>query len=252
MKKVTVTGGMQGEWILLQSFEDLEQYMEYTAARVSDQTRRLIQSRSPVERWDHMTTQTPEGSVLSAALIASKFKGGNVIGNMDQLVEDKYLNMFNHLYDGHRLLVNALGGYCPMKDTVQILLEEEMELRQEDTHLIREGTRYLNLENDPSLETYTITHLGQLDPNFSYVLNFYRYPTEKLEAVMKEFVERGGIGLYQYTTGTNVPQMYSYIDMAYGLGMRQFIFVFNEGINQDIQVFIDYVSGLEGVNLVLN
>lgn len=245
LRNVTIKGKyIHGTWLLLDSFDSLAEYMEFTSGRVVDQMKRLLKSKVGPDRWDHMITRTPEGSILAATLAYCQMNSKSPVFEIDGLIQQKFLTMADHIAKGKTLLVNPLGGYCSMPDDVAILSETPFETSFQKTYVINEGTRYINLENDPELEERTRQYLGQQDPEFSYVLNLHKFSKSDLVEVFSEFKTKGGEVVHVYTTGTNVPQMYEYFEAAQEAGLNTFVFEFNSGTGNGISDFIDHIRPL--------
>lgn len=242
----------EGEWIMLSTPEELLEYSAHVSEKVVEQTTRLLKSQANPNRWDHMITATPEGSILAGALASCKIKGGRPIFEMDAVMQRKFMNMLEHIAKGEHVLVNSRGGYCTMHEDFEILSTSVLDTGFKPTHIINENTTYINLENDPELENRTKQYLGERDPNFSYVLNLRKYDKTALTAVFKDFKANGGKIVHVYTTGMDVPQMYDYFEAAQTAGLNDFVFEYNSGISEGIQGFIDYTKKLANVEIVDN
>ncbi len=253
MKNVTVKmPHCEASWILIKTADELLEYFEYTSNKVVEQTKRLIKSDVEVNRWDHMITKSHEGSILAANIIDCQFNGKNPILNMDSIMQLKFNNMLADLMKGRELLVNSVGGYCFMAPEFEILGEEVFDTSIKPTHTINENTKYINLENDPELEKRTVEFLSKLDENYSYILNLHHYSEEALVEVFTQFKANGGQFVHVYTTGFNVPQMYSYHQAALTAGLVDFVFEFNSGITEGIQGFIEHAKKSSNVTIVDN
>jgi len=251
LRNVTIQGRyIEGTWLLLESFNELTEYMEFTSGRVVEQITRLLRSKVSPERWDHMITRTPEGSILAASIIYCQAHGKSPLIEMDGIIQQKFLNMANNISQGKKLLVNPLGGYCYMTEDISILSEETFETGFQLTYTVNENTQYINLENDPELEERTRQYLGERDPNYSYILNLHKFSKDDLIKVFTEFKENGGSIVHVYTTGTNVPQMYEYFDAAKEAGLNDFVFEFNAGTENGIAEFISHIKPLCNLSLV--
>lgn len=251
LRNVTIKGNyIQGTWLLLETFNELTEYMEFTSGRVVQQITRLLKSKVGPERWDHMITRTPEGSILAASIIYCKAHGKSPLIEMDGIIQQKFLNMADNISKGRKLLVNPLGGYCFMTDDVSIVSEDSFETAFQLTYTIKEHTQYINLENDPELEECTSQYLGQRDPNYSHILNLHKFSKDDLVKVFTEFKENGGSIVHVYTTGTNVPQMYEYFEAAKEVGLNEFVFEFNSGTENGIAEFINHIRPLCSLTLV--
>lgn len=251
LRNVNIKGHyIEGTWLLLETFNELTEYMEFTSGRVVQQITRLLKSKVSPERWDHMITRTPEGSILAATLIYCQAEGKSPLLEMDGLIQQKFLNMADNISKGRKLLVNPLGGYCFMTDDVNILSEDSFETAFQLTYSIKANTQYINLENDPELEERTRQYLGERDPNYSHILNLHKFSKDDLVKVFTEFKENGGSIVHVYTTGTNVPQMYEYFEAAQDAGLNDFVFEFNAGTENGISEFIQHIKPLCKLTLV--
>lgn len=251
LRNVTIQGRyIEGTWLLLENFNELTEYMEFTSGRVMAQITRLLKSKVGPERWDHMITRTPEGGILAAAIMYCQTHGKIPLLEMDGIIQKKYLNMVDKISKGQKLLVNPLGGYCTMGDDVVILSETTFETAFQLTYTINKNTQYINLENDPELEERTRQYLGERDPNYSHILNLHKFSKDDLIKVFTEFKENGGSIVHVYTTGTNVPQMYEYFEAAKDAGLNDFVFEFNAGTENGISEFIQHIKPLCNLTLV--
>lgn len=251
LRNVTIQGKyIEGTWLLLENFNELTEYMEFTSGRVIEQITRLMRSKVSPERWDHMITRTPEGGILAASIMYCQTHGKSPLLEMDGIVQQKFLNMADKISKGQKILVNSLGGYCSMSDDVKIISETTFETSFELTYTVNKKTQYINLENDPELEERTRQYLGERDPNYSHILNLHKFSKEDLVKVFTEFKENGGSIVHVYTTGTNVPQMYEYFDAAKEAGLNDFVFEFNAGTGNGIDGFINHIKPLCNLTLV--
>lgn len=245
LRNVTIKGKyIEGTWLLLETLSELAEYMEFTSGRVVDQMKRLLKSKVAPDRWDHMITRTPEGSILAATLAYCQMNSKSPVFEIDGLIQQKFLTMADHIAKGKSLLVNPLGGYCAMPDDVEITSESTFETAFQLTYTIKKDTKCINLENDPELEERTRQYLGDLDPNYSHILNLHKFSKSDLVKVFTEFKQNGGSIVHVYTTGTNVPQMYDYFDAAKEAGLNDFIFEFNAGTDNGISEFIEHIRPL--------
>lgn len=243
MKKVNVNSkSVVGSWLLLSTIEELNQYAAHTSESVSKLLCGLIKDKIPVDRWDHCITQDSAGSLLTATLIKCQFQGLSPALEIDNVMFKKFLNMAKYIQNGRKLLINSLGGYCPAPEDATFEFEEDIDLSFKPTYVVNDNTTYINLENDKSLEDNAKNYLISKDKNYSYVLNLSCHTEDQLKAIFEEFVSKGGTTVYVYTTGLKVQQMYDYFNTAKSTGINQFEFVFNSGINENIQEFLDYAD----------
>lgn len=251
MKEVTISGTyISGDWLLIENYETLIEYMEHVSERSAEQLVRLIKSETDVERWDHMITRTPEGSILAATIAKCKIQGKSPVFEFDSMLRVKFMNMLDDIHKGRKLLVNKLGGYCSMLDDWEIVAERDVDFKFKPTHVVNKNTQYINLENDPTLEKHSVEFLESVDSNYSYVLNLHKYSPAMLESVFKKFIDAGGHTVFVYTTGINVPQMYEYFDAAINSGIKNFEFEFNSGLTDGINGFLAYAKSKCNVKVI--
>lgn len=234
MKKITITNCLNNEeWLLIENINDLFSYTITLKNKVEYQTKRLILSQASVDRWDHMLTNNSEGAIFSASIIKATHFGGSPLKELDLLFSDKIKNMLQELKKGKILLVNSVGGYCTIKNDDIINVEKEEVLPIEvKTYQVKQGTKYINIENDDKLEKDVEQYLSKRDPNFSYVLNLYTFNQEELLAVFNNFKSQGGEILYVYTTGIDLSQMKLYIEVAILAGIKKIELKIKNGINE--------------------
>ena len=70
------------------------------------------------------------------------------------------------------------------------------------------STKWINLENDPKLESYTIENLGSIDNKFSYILKSGSLSQIDIIDILNKFKSNGGTGIWQYTTGMYIQIIY--------------------------------------------
>lgn len=111
------------------------------------------------------------------------------------------------------------------------------------------GCKIINLENDEHLESRTLEYMKSHDyiskEEFSYITECHRYDTESLTEIFLKFYGVGGEEVYVYTTGTNVNQMYDYLEAAIKAELSSLVIEFNAGIDDDIQAFIDHATACD-------
>lgn len=239
--------GQHETWLIRDS-EDLIGYFGMVSERAGKYLKRLLDSRVNPNRWDHMITKTPEGLIMSTTLIDCTVNGGSPLLEYDKHMSRMHWTMMEHvIIRGTPLVVNDVGGYFPLDDESMVVKEWEHTPEREHTYHIAADCKYINLENDETLEQHTrdyMRELGYMDhKEFSFICELHQYNQDELTEIFKKFVKSGGEVVYVYTTGTNVPQMYEYSKAALAAGIRIFDFEFNAGINEPIQVFIDWLRG---------
>lgn len=220
---------------LLESVKDLEDYREMSDTRFMKGINSVIQSHVPIERWNNVANKNEFSSIFRFAIAEAHAKGESVLKELANIYDVKMLNMFNSILDGKKLIVNSLGGYCFLThDDYEIIDSYSKKM----TYKIDNGTKFINLENDPTLEDFTINHLSKLDKNFSYILEASSLSKDELFDILIKFKNAGGIGIWQYTTASNIEQLYMFIDIGIEIGLKQFMIYFNAGNNMDIKELI--------------
>lgn len=234
-------GQGQSEAILVRTLSELNEYLDIINHRASVLVLELMKSNFPVDRWDHMLPKTIEGGAMAAALIDCKTEGGIPILRYTHHLDGVVRGMLKTLSLGKTIAINPVGGYFPLQSDDMIVREwEDSDIRPKSYKIVS-GARYINLENDPTLEDHTKEYLASLgESEFSYVCRLGQYNDDELYSIFKEFVEAGGEIVYVYTTGMKSDQMYDYFDQAVFAGVNQFIFEFNAGITPEIQDFKDF------------
>lgn len=223
---------------LISNLGDLFDYKEMTDSTFVNGIKSLIKTDVPVDRWDHLTYKNEFGNLLKHSLIKCETHGGSPLLTIGEVYDEKLRNMGNHILNGNRLLVNDLGGYC----FVDCEYEKVDYYKKKIHSVINENTTWINFENDPVLKAYTNEFLGNIDKNFSYVTETYSISKDELIDVLIEFKNKGGQGIWQYTTGINIDQLYMFIDSGIEVGLKNFVVNFNSGNNNSIQKLIDYYS----------
>lgn len=232
-----------GEWLMIDDIEDLYNHLKITKDTTYKELVKLYKSDLPVERWDHYRPTTDAGAI-SLAVALSKIDGVNPIYKVDSCLAEISNNKVESFIKYGNILLNKVGGYCHY-DPSFMKIEHVKDYKPSDKisklKVIKEGTDYLNLENDPELELYTKDFLKHT--NFSYITCLREFSEEDLEKAMREFVSKGGHTLWMYTTGSDVEQMYDYSKIALKCGILEFSFYFNSGENEHILEFLTWLDG---------
>jgi len=152
--------------------------------------------------------------------------------------------------------MNEKGGmtsvnYGDGSEFLTILESEEIDdIPYGSKIVIRENTKYLNLENAWELEYDATEWLWKKDRNFSYITEFGLLPEHGLKCQMEKFIENGGEHLYIYTTGRGIEQMYNYSKIALEVGIKSFVFNFHLGTNDKINEFIEWLKSHSKVEIL--
>jgi len=237
-------------YIEIKTGEDLAEYADSLSHNVDNAITRLITSKVPIDRWDHMITRDDQGGVLAGAVLTAQVRGSNPIYELGPMFDGKIASMREYLLEGETVLVNDSGGYCFYNpDYHTILRTEEYTTPDKFKYKINEDTKYINLENDPKLEDNAVNYLKKVDPNYSWVTNLYNIDNDTLVDILKEFQCASGEVVYVYTTGTNVEQMYDYCRCIIDAGIKKVEFKFSatmESIHKEV------IRHLEDFNVEVN
>jgi len=230
--------GVLHKYFLIKNFDELREYADSMNSKVSDTINRVLKSNVPQDRWDHLTERSDAGGIMSAAIMRSKLTGENPLYTMEPLFLEKLKTMSGYLLKDETLLINENGGYCTYTPGCHTILSEE-EYVEPTTYMINKDTQYINLENDPDLEERTEEYLGEVDPNYSYICCLRKFSEEELVGIFREFMANGGTTVYIYTTGMDVPQMYSYCDAIIESGLKAVEYEF---VGEDNQGILEYLK----------
>lgn len=244
MKTVTVADPLQGEYqmTLIEDLDDVRQYANILNDDVEDTLHRIVSSKVNPDRWDHMITKDEGGTVLAASLIKAEAQGTNPLFEALPLADSKIRSILKFITDGEKVLVNNVGGYCPLdKSFHTIVCERPYKQSSPKSYVIRTETKYINLENDPLVEQHTIQYLDLVDPNYSYVTNLWKFNKDQLVDIFTKFKDNGGTTVYVYTTGLDVPQMYEYSEAIIEAGIPNVEFDFNDQVTDDHQNVVDHL-----------
>lgn len=246
---------------IIEDFKDLNDYMSFAEKEIEFGVRSVFNSPVSVDSWDHICRDASMfNGMFHLSRLDCETKGGNPLLNLDTVINRKYRLMMELLFKGEKLVINNVGGFCPIgQDKYTIHEDEDYQPplnyyigRQSYTGFQKEPTQWFNIENDPELEQYTRKHLHDIDKKFSHSRNSYHWTKENFISVLTEFKEAGGQGLWLYTTGMHVDQMYMYTDAAIEVGLTKFIFNFNSGESEILLDFIDHYSNNEHIDFKYN
>lgn len=238
MNKAKVSDGFLYEnFFILRTLEDVVEYAEHVGKALSEQITTMLKSGVPKDRWDHLMKKDDAGGVLSHAWAKCYVEGKNPLIESCYLLDNKIKTFMGAILKGRIILVNKVGGYRYMVEDYTII--KEWVYTPDKTYRIVEGSKYINLENDAELEVVVKDYLKSKTP-YSYILNLRDFSKDSLIDVFDEFKEQGGEVVYVYTTGTDIPQMYEYMEAALKVGLRSFEFEFNSGMSPEILEFKDH------------
>lgn len=224
----------------LDDLPSLTEYIEYESPKIGATLKSMIHSSRP----DHVYGYA--GSIIYHCVF---WKGLGVImgaNDLDRLLESKYNHMAECIMEGGVILANDAGGYCRFEDGYHTLVSLDGEKStMPESHYISPHAHVMNLENDPKLETYVTDKIQ----NLSHVTNLRLYNEKDLRAVLQLFYERGGRKIFQYTTGSDVDQMYEYTRCCLAEGIKEFEFHFNAGTTPAIEGFVDWLKSQQDVKV---
>jgi hypothetical protein len=244
MKHVLVTSDYfeNAPYILLNDLYDLMEYGEMIKDSTTESVNKLIKSDVPWDRFNHFVdTSNPGDNTLFSSYLSCKVSGGNPILQVGDFIDSKIRTMANYINRGETVLVNPKGGWCPPSSD-WIITEVDSPIEPVNV-VIADTPSLINLENDPELEEHTLNYFKDNDLELSYVVRLRSYDKATLTTIFKEFKAKGGYGLYVYTTGIDIPQMYDYCEAAVAAELVTIKFDFNAGFNDDHK---DVIAEYEG------
>ena len=148
---------------------------------------------------------------------------------LDSMSASVAMNMISGILDNKEILVNDNGGYCYLEDDMHEIKKSVSNFPE--YHKIVKNSKYINLENDPFLETTTEDRFK--NTKFSFVTRLRYYTDDQLLTVLKDFVKQGGHTLFQYTTATDEPQLVNYLKLSKEAGIKTAIFQFSTYMIED-------------------
>jgi hypothetical protein len=235
--------------LLLESYEDILEYQEMLAVNTSRTFDNMIKSRIPVDRWDHYGRGGEYGNSFNMAVQKCKIFGGRPILEFDKVTNEKCLAILKVIQRGEIVVVNSVGGWCNLMTEIHEMIGEPIDYvpKSQRQAVIKDNTKYINLENDPRLEKRTKEYLSELDKNYSYILCLNEYNQNELIEIFKEFRSKGGEIVYVYTTGTNIVQMWEYCAAIVTAQIKFVEFEFNAGYGAEHKEVVKFLidSGVE-------
>lgn len=244
--------GQHEAWLIRDHY-DLMDYFKMVSERAHSYLKRLMDSGVHPNRWDHMITKSPEGMVMCSTLMDCTINGGRPLIEYDKHMSNLQWTMTEYvLFRGIPLVVNDNGGYFPLKDEADVIKEWEHEPEKEMTYHIVPECKYINLENDEALEDRTVEYLREEKgcEDFSFITLLHQYDKDELTDIFRKFKKSGGEIVHVYTTGTNVKQMYDYVEAADYAGIKQFEFEFNAGMTEGIEQFLNDIRSEVMVTII--
>ena len=237
MKNITIEFyNREANYILLSDFNDVLEYAEILGNKVRKAAYDMIQSKLPPDRLDHL------GGLGGVAATAAKFRGTSPLLELGGMADEKIGRFIRYISEGEKIMVNCNGGYCFVTPDTKILRESPYEELECTTYVVNSGTKVINLENDPELESYTVDYLSKVDPNYSYVCNLRDFSRSQLVNIFKEFKTNGGESAFLYTTGADIEQIHNYCEALVEGGITKIDFEFNSGISDELRSTLDIIA----------
>jgi hypothetical protein len=229
------------KYIMLEGSADVLEYTAMMNILVERKISSVMKSGIHPERIDHMCLDNLSGSLLGAGVVQAKIQGKNPLICMAEHAQKKSIQMLSYIFDGKTMLVNDVGGFCFFDSNCHSIVHSSPYVK-ESSYKIKTGTKYINLENDPKLESRAKDYLRTVDKKYSYIVNLSEHSEDELDSILLEFKQMGGEVVYVYTTGSNIQQMYDYVSSALKADISRFEFEFNAGIDDGIEEFLDYLA----------
>lgn len=244
MKSITIDFyGNEADYILLENVDDVIEYNETILQRDAGiAAQRMLKTSLKPDQFDHLITQDGPGGIIAAAYSKAKFVASSPLLEVGITSDSKIARMLSHAAQGEQIMINEVGGYCFRTPETKILREGPYSPFEHATYVIKENTKYINLENDAVLEDHTIKHLRKVDKFYSYITNLRSFSKEDLVKVFNEFKANGGEAAYLYTTGFDVDQVHEYCEALQEAGITKIDFEFNSGITVKLQEALDTIA----------
>lgn len=251
------------EGVLIESLEDVEVLAaEFERAENRVITKFVTSGEGP-NRYDHVLfgLRPTEKPLATLAVVYGGLQEKNPIYMLPIAKEMALNSVRSTLISSGPVFMNANGGFTPTmnknnegewEDYLEIIEEREFDTFENKVkYRIDKNTKYLNLENDWELERDAVKWLRDNDSNYSYITELSTlHLVYQLPSLMKEFVENGGTHIYVYTTGQNHKQMYDYSKVAIKAGIKNFVFDFNSGMDDNINEFIAWLKPKANVEVL--
>lgn len=158
--------------------------------------------------------------------------------NDPSLFEKYKLNYSNGiiklLNKGYKIVINSVGGFCPVEDSeIKEVLEDISSIQEIDNRNLKISPKSerLVLENDPSIDNETIKYFKKQEEDYSYVINLRTVISDdNLSTYISKFKSEMKINkkpiLFVYTTGSDIEQAYEYSNICINSGIKKFEFMF--------------------------
>ncbi len=205
--------------ILIQNMSDVMDFRDYAEGKIKEHLTWIWGRGIEPERYDHYYPIGPCRAIWGAMVVDIKVKGGVPWLKLDEHFK-RYLVMLVEHLDATEVLENEIpgmiinqnGGLCPANNYPYQVDAEEFDWEAELFNIVLEpGSKYICLENDPTLEAEAFTWLNEHNEEKPSYITGLRYVSgEKLTSVLQMFKESGGECVYVRTTGGDVAQAMDY------------------------------------------
>lgn len=250
MKHVLVTSDYfeNAPYILVNNLDDLIEYNDMLTEKVAESTARLLKSNVEWDRYDHFANLEDIGDLtLFTSYQTCRITGGSPLFEVNNHIKEKMRTMVKYLDQGETVLINDKGGFCPYdpktSNWIITLVDGPAVVVNVFTNV---NPSLMNLENDADIEDRTKEYFKENKLELSYIKRLRKFDLAKLTEIFKKFREDGGYGLYVYTTGMDIPQMYEYCQAAVDAGLTEIKFEFSAGKEDAheklMQVFDSYIN----------
>lgn len=203
---------------------DIDNYLKMTLIEDKETRKKMI---------SHSSFRTPISEIAATMgnilfddcgrINTSYFQNMYNNGMIDFIQDERFNNVF----------VNRVGGYCNFeafdKDayvevfgfSIEDLLNDCSYCFNYDSY----ETKLLVLENDPTLDKWTVEHFENV--TVPYICNLRTImKTNKFEELLTRFSQNYSKKLFVYTTGLDYEQMLEYTERAIACGFKEFEWVF--------------------------
>ena len=223
---IRMSSGFEGVYI--DSLESLNDYMENSLYEFKSGIRATIKCMRNGN--NHIGTRDNEfGAIVNLAQCNVEIHGGMLLKECANVFDQKYESIRNLITSGKRVCINTRGGYCTVNEEFEIV-ENDI---GNDPNIHIHNSKWINMENDPFLEQYTINNLRRID-SFSYVTNAYKFNSSEILSIFKKFVENGGEGLWQYTSASDEIQLKMLCENAIIAGLKKIHIVYNQPLTETL------------------
>lgn len=195
---------------IIESFEDLDVYEKQLEHDVEKSLNRFITFKGPDYALNHaVPSKGTEKSLMSYSLATSEFKGSNPLFELGPAAMRKLQTFRDLLERGRTILINEVGGYSFKLDDDEII-ERNVDVETEATVVINNGSEYIVLENDMTLDKDSDILKYDKNPSFVFDLR-HQMEKRKLKDILTRFADHGGKSVYVYTTGLDKDQIDRYL-----------------------------------------